>query len=209
MDEEELIVEHDLLDFAVFHEGVFVKQSWLACLVPIYLIDSVFIRQSYYTFILIVVTVNAEFLKAEVAVSACYCYSLRLKDVKPEETSVVVEQENVSQVELGIHYSKTVEVQERSIDEPQGLYLGGILDRNQKDFHVCVVTVGLVNSVAEITSEQVCESSCLWVGKLHELSPGDGVVSNVEIIGDLLLDAVVGEVDNIPVVGVGAECSLS
>lgn len=78
-----------------------------------------------------------------------------------------------------------------------------VLDWNDEDFHVGVVAVGLVDSIAEVGSEHVGESSCLRVAEFDQRTAGYGSVSDVKIVGyfsDLV--RLTRKVDDIPVVGI-------
>lgn len=90
LDEKILIVEHNLLYFAIFHQRIFVDQSRIWNFMPIYLVDCMFVSQSNDNFVLVVVAVYSESNKTMVSVSASDWKSLRLKDVKSDKASIKV-----------------------------------------------------------------------------------------------------------------------
>ena len=200
-----VVIQHHLLNFAVFHQGIFVEQSGLTYFVPVYLINSMLIRQGYYAFILVVITVNTEFYKAVVTISACYCHSLRLENVQSEQTRIEVQKENVIKVYLGIHDPQGIQIQESSVNHSQRLDFGWILHRDQKDFHICVVTVIIINSITEVASQQIGKSSGFSMCKFQQLPSFDLAVANVHIIFYLFLDGVVSQIHNVPVIGIGGK----
>jgi hypothetical protein len=87
-----------LLDSAVLHEGVFVDKDRLGHDVPVDFIDAVLVCKRNDYLVLQVITVNSKFNKSKVSISSGDSYSLRLKDVQSEETSVIIKQEDIIEI---------------------------------------------------------------------------------------------------------------
>lgn len=167
LDDQVAVVHEDLLDIAVLHQRVFVDEDRLGQHVPVYLVDTVFVGHSDDELILVVVTVNCELGESEVPVPAGDLYSLRLQDIDPEESGIVVQEEDIIEVDLCVHYPECLEVEEGAIDDSQRLYFGGILDRDDEDLHVGVVAVCGVHSVCEVRPQEVGKPSGLRMAELH------------------------------------------
>ena len=78
------VIQEDILDVAVLHEGVFVDKKRLVDISPVDLVDAVFVRQRNDELILQVITEHTKSQKSEVSVSCSNGDSLGLQDVQSE-----------------------------------------------------------------------------------------------------------------------------
>lgn len=205
MDDEVEIIEEDLLDSAVFHQCVFVDQDWLDRVVPVDFEDTLLVRQSNDDLVLQVVTISGHLGEAEISVSACHLYALGFENIQPEESTVVVQQKDIIQIQFNVHNSESVYVQERAVDDPKRLNLGRVLHRNGKDLHVGIVAVSLINGIAEIASQQVSEPTSRRMGKFQEFSAKNLGEADIHVVIDDLLDGVAGQIYEVKHIFVGIE----
>ena len=126
-----------------------------------------------------------------------------MKNVQSEQTRIEIQKENVTKIYLSIHDPQSIQIQESSVNNSERLDFSWILDRNQKDLHVCVVTMISINSITEVASQKISKSSGFNMSKFHQLSSFDLAVANVHIILNLFLDGMVSQINNVPIVGVG------
>jgi hypothetical protein len=190
---------------AVFHQSVFVYQDRFERITPIDFEHALFVRQSNDNLILQVVTISSYLRKAEISVSSCHLYALRLKNIQPEESTIIVQQKDIIQIQFNVHNSQSVYVQKCAIDDSKRLDLCRIFHWNGKDLHVCIVAVSIIDSITEIASQEISEPTSRGMGKFQEFSTSNLRKADIHVVIYDLFDGVAGQINEVKHIFVGIE----
>ena len=180
----ETLVDPEGTDSGTLHQGILGHHDRSNLVGPVDFVDPMVIGQSQQNLIVQIVRVHSQLMvPAAGSVPSFNDNVLAWSQIKANHTSMVIQNVNISQVNLKIRDRESILMKVRPVHDLDGPWLVRVVDKH--DFNVSVHALFLVDGISKVSSHQVL----LPVFNVVEnLSSGHPRVSYEHVILDLFWD---------------------